>query len=282
MPPSSRRAAAGVVGDRLGDAGEAPSSRRSRRPARCRRGRSRRRTRRAGSTSAPPPGSAAGGGAPARRAGRAAARAPRAPTNMVSRSLAAGNIIMPPTANIISGKTSVCSRPRVEACRSASVPGSAAAWPANADTPPSSCALGEQQHADHGEQQDQAPAGRRPGRRRRSRPRRRSSRAPRRRRDLGRGRGRRARRRRTRRRRPARASTVCDDVAPGAGHERLDEYADARDAEDEQQRRELGVLDARAWRTRSLVVLLSRGAGGHRRRGVGHADAGHAWSRRPG
>ena len=46
---------------------------------------------------------------------------------MVSRSLAAGNISMPPTANIISGKTSVCSSPLVEASRSASVPGSAAA-----------------------------------------------------------------------------------------------------------------------------------------------------------
>ena len=46
---------------------------------------------------------------------------------------------MPPTANIISGKTSVCSRPRVDASRSASVPGSAAAWPAKAVTPPSRC-----------------------------------------------------------------------------------------------------------------------------------------------
>ena len=57
---------------------------------------------------------------------------------MVSRSLAAGNIIIPATANIMSGKTSVCSSPWVEAWRSASVPGSAAAWPANAVTPPSS------------------------------------------------------------------------------------------------------------------------------------------------
>ena len=46
---------------------------------------------------------------------------------------------MPPTANSSSGKTSVCSRPRVDAWRSASVPGSAAAWPANAETPPSRC-----------------------------------------------------------------------------------------------------------------------------------------------
>ena len=44
---------------------------------------------------------------------------------------------MPPTANSISGKTSVWSSPDVEAWRSASVPGSAAAWPANAETPPS-------------------------------------------------------------------------------------------------------------------------------------------------
>src|SRR3954452_18686956 len=45
---------------------------------------------------------------------------------------------MPLTANIISGKTSVWSRPRVDASRSASVPGSAAACPANAETPASS------------------------------------------------------------------------------------------------------------------------------------------------
>ena len=56
---------------------------------------------------------------------------------MVSRSFDAGNISMPPTANIISGKTSVCSSPLVEASRSASVPGSAAAWPAKESTPPS-------------------------------------------------------------------------------------------------------------------------------------------------
>ena len=58
---------------------------------------------------------------------------------MVSRSLDAGNSIMPAIANIISGKTSVCSRPRVDASRSASVPGRAAAWPAKAVTPPSRC-----------------------------------------------------------------------------------------------------------------------------------------------
>ena len=46
---------------------------------------------------------------------------------------------MPPMENIISGKTSVCSRPFVEASRSAAVPGSAAAWPANAVMPPSRC-----------------------------------------------------------------------------------------------------------------------------------------------
>ena len=57
---------------------------------------------------------------------------------MISRSLAAGNSIIPDTANSISGKTSVCSSPRVEASRSASVPGSADAWPAKASTPPSS------------------------------------------------------------------------------------------------------------------------------------------------
>ena len=44
---------------------------------------------------------------------------------------------MPETANSISGKTSVCSRPLVDASRSASVPGRAAAWPAKDVTPPS-------------------------------------------------------------------------------------------------------------------------------------------------
>ncbi len=44
---------------------------------------------------------------------------------------------MPPMANITSGKTSVCSTPCEDASRSASVPGNAAAWPANAVTPPS-------------------------------------------------------------------------------------------------------------------------------------------------
>ena len=42
---------------------------------------------------------------------------------------------MPPTAKSISGKTSVCARPRVEASRSAAVPGSAAACPAKVSTP---------------------------------------------------------------------------------------------------------------------------------------------------
>jgi hypothetical protein len=58
-------------------------------------------------------------------------------TNIVRKSLAAGNSIMPPIANMTSGKTSVCSMPRAEASRSASVPGRALAWPANAVTPPS-------------------------------------------------------------------------------------------------------------------------------------------------
>ena len=78
-------------------------------------------------------------------------------TNIVSRSLDAGNSIMPPTANSISGKTSVCSTPRVEASRSASVPGSAAAWPANAVQAALEPALGEQQHADQREHQQRAP-----------------------------------------------------------------------------------------------------------------------------
>ena len=76
---------------------------------------------------------------------------------MVSRSLDAGNSSMPPTANIISGKTSVCSRPWVEASRSASVPGSAAAWPANAVHAALEVALGEEQHAEQREHAGSAP-----------------------------------------------------------------------------------------------------------------------------
>ncbi len=58
-------------------------------------------------------------------------------TNSTSRSLAEANSIMPPTANSVSGKTSVCSTRAAVPSRSASDPGTAAAWPANADSPPS-------------------------------------------------------------------------------------------------------------------------------------------------
>ena len=71
--------------------------------------------------------------------------------------MAAGNSIIPPTANISSGKTSVCSRPLVEASRSASVPGSAAAWPANAEHAALEPPLGEEQHAAEREDEHQAP-----------------------------------------------------------------------------------------------------------------------------
>ena len=58
-------------------------------------------------------------------------------TNSISRSFAEANSIMPPTANSVSGKTSVCSTLAAVPSRSASDPGTAAAWPANADSPPS-------------------------------------------------------------------------------------------------------------------------------------------------
>jgi hypothetical protein len=58
--------------------------------------------------------------------------------NIVIRSLDAGKSSIPPTANISSGYTSVCSRPLTNAWRSLSLPGIAAAWPENAESPPSS------------------------------------------------------------------------------------------------------------------------------------------------
>ena len=52
-------------------------------------------------------------------------------TNMVSRSLEAGNSIMPPTANSVSGKISVCMLPAARPSRSSGLPGVAAACAAN-------------------------------------------------------------------------------------------------------------------------------------------------------
>ena len=52
-------------------------------------------------------------------------------TNMVSRSFAAGKSIIPPTANIVSGKISVCMIPAPRASRSSGLPGVAAACAAN-------------------------------------------------------------------------------------------------------------------------------------------------------
>jgi len=54
--------------------------------------------------------------------------------NMVRRSPAAGKTIMPPTANITSGYTSVCTRPARRTWSSYSVPGTAAACGANASS----------------------------------------------------------------------------------------------------------------------------------------------------
>jgi hypothetical protein len=52
-------------------------------------------------------------------------------TNMVSRSLAAGNSSIPPIANMVSGKISVCMIPAPRASRSSALPGVAAACAAN-------------------------------------------------------------------------------------------------------------------------------------------------------
>ena len=52
-------------------------------------------------------------------------------TNMVSRSLDAGNSSMPPTANRVSGKISVWKAPVTRPSRSSGLPGGTAAWAAN-------------------------------------------------------------------------------------------------------------------------------------------------------
>ena len=52
-------------------------------------------------------------------------------TNMVSRSFAAGNSSIPPTANSVSGKISVCMIPATRPSRSSGLPGGAAAWATN-------------------------------------------------------------------------------------------------------------------------------------------------------
>ena len=136
MPPSSSAVAAGAAGDRRGDVGEVEGAgvavdqrdaveeeRRENAPSRkylsaaswlsSRRRRASPHSRYSGSDST------------------------SSATNIVSRSLDAGNSIIPPTANSTSGKTSVCSSPLVDASPSASVPGSVAAWPVNALSPPS-------------------------------------------------------------------------------------------------------------------------------------------------
>ena len=175
---------------------------------------------------------------------------------------------MPPTANIISGKTSVCSRPLVDAWRSASVPGSAAAWPANAVTPPSRCrsanssTLMQRQHQQHAPQEDRGAVD--------------GDRA------LGHDRAVRGtvaalgraswRPRRSRRSAATQAGQRRAPTAPGSararGDERLDQHAEHGDAEDDEQRRERGVLDVRGLRTsftrrppRSAAVTAPSGAG---------------------
>jgi hypothetical protein len=55
--------------------------------------------------------------------------------NMVSRSPAAPKSIMPPTENMVSGKTSVWATFAVVATFSARLPGTVAAWAVNASKP---------------------------------------------------------------------------------------------------------------------------------------------------
>ena len=76
---------------------------------------------------------------------------------MVIRSFEAGNSIIPDSANSASGKTSVCSTRAAIASRSAAVPGTAAAWAANALAPSLDLALGEHQDRDGAEDQQDRP-----------------------------------------------------------------------------------------------------------------------------
>ena len=135
--------------------------------------------------------------------------------------------------NSISGKTSVCSRPWVEASRSAQVPGRADAWPANAVMPPSrprsanSSTLVSDSARIVPQMNTVGPVdGDRAADRHLPRPpppcgtswkatRIVATRAP---------------------RTPSSASTGLDDVAVAPGDERLDEHADQGDAEDHEQR----------------------------------------------
>lgn len=77
-------------------------------------------------------------------------------TNIVRRSLAAGNIIMPPTANIISGNTSVWVNPAAVVRCSASLPGGADACAAEVPAAARPSPLGDQQRADQRQHQDGA------------------------------------------------------------------------------------------------------------------------------
>ena len=149
---------------------------------------------------------------------------------------------MPPIENSISGKTSVCSIPRVEASRSAAVPGRAAAWPANAVMPPSRCRSAKSstlisdrdrivpQMNIVGPSMAIAPSTAIWPR---------AAVSPLTARLLGDDAG-----RDQRAEHAGGGQHGLHEVAVLAGHERLDEHADERDPEDDQDRRQQAVLDA--------------------------------------
>ena len=233
-------------------------ARRSRTAAPCRTGRTPTRTRRAGSTSAPPPGSAAGGGGPGRRAGRAAARRPRAP-----RTWSAGRSPRR-TSSCRRARTASAGRPRSRRAsaawrRSASLPTVIAAWATNG--PPGSSvrsamsssatmprtserALQEQRRpstasADVGGEARAAAVG-----------------VP----DHG-----------TRAAISAASATGHLDQVAAGGRERLDEHADAGGAEQDQHRRQRRVVELRRVAA-STTFALPPGPPPDRRRRVGHTD----------
>ena len=218
----------------------------------------RRRTRRAGSTSAPPPGESSRRRRASPHSRYSGSESTSSATNIVSRSLAAGNSSMPPTANIISGKTSVCSRPRGRGLALGLGAGQRRGLAGERGHAALEAPLGEQQHADQREHQDRAPQEQRRavdgeralgGDLRRARHRRRAasrSTADHDGRDQGADQA-----------EPA-ASDRLDDVAQPPRHERLDEHADAARRRRRSAAARAGVLDARACTAR-LGELVDHG-----------------------
>ena len=159
-------------------------------------------------------------------------------TNIVSRSLEAGNSIIPPTANIVSGKISVCCIPAARPSRSSGLPGVAAACAANGLSLVSamSSRLDEGQHHDRALDEQGGPVD--PDRAHRG--------------DVARaavgedgairghhdGQDERGGQR-------AQREHQLDGAAHRTRQERLEQDADHRRAEDDQHRRELPVLDVR-------------------------------------